>query len=238
MEKKLERAESKEKEEKQRKIVVPGEVIVSGANYLPGEGTKRQGEDIIALRYGLSEQSGRLVKIIPLSGVYIPRKGNIVIGRVRDISFNGWMTEINAPYSSFLPVSEVAKYLDKNNLEEFLDIGDFFTAKISSVKAKTVDLTLKDRGLGKLESGIIIYINPSRVPRIIGREGSMIKLIKDKTGCRITVGQNGITWIKGNKIEDELFAKKAILFAAEKSYINGLTEKVKDFLEKKGGERK
>jgi len=54
----------------------------------------------------------------------------------------------------------------------------------------------------------------------------MVKLIKEKTGCNITVGQNGVIWIKGNKIKDELKAKKAILFIAEKSFIDGLTEEV------------
>lgn len=222
-----------EKEEQKRKIMVPGEAIVSGKDYLPGEGTKREGNDIIAMRYGLGEVSNRLVKIIPLSGVYIPRKGNVIIGRVEDITFNGWLVNINAPTGAFLPVAEIPKYLDKNSLGDFMGIGDFVNAKINAAKTKGIDLTVKGgKNLGKLEEGIIIEINPSRVPRIIGREGSMINLIKDATGCRITVGQNGIVWIKGNNIESELFAKKAILFVAEKSYIDGLTDKVKEFLEK------
>jgi len=224
-------------EEKKRKIVIPGEVIISGKNYLPGEGTQKEGDDIIALKYGLGEESGRLVKIIPLSGVYIPRKGNVVIGRVEDITFNGWVIEINAPYSSFLQVAEAPRYLDKENLSEFLDIGDLLVAKIYSINPRGIDLALKDRGLGKIEEGMIIYINPSRVPRVIGREGSMVNLIKNETNCKITVGQNGVIWIKGQDVEDELFAKKAILFAAEKSYVEGLTEKVKEFLDKEKKKR-
>ncbi len=54
----------------------------------------------------------------------------------------------------------------------------------------------------------------------------MINLIKEQTGCSITVGQNGFVWIKGDKIENELLAKRAILFIAEKSFISGLTEAV------------
>ena len=56
-------------------------------------------------------------------------------------------------------------------------------------------------------------------------------LIKEYTNCDITVGQNGIIWIRGNKVEDELFAKKAIKFVTEKSFIEGLTEKTKEWLE-------
>ena len=88
------------------------------------------------------------------------------------------------------------------------------------------------RGQGKLESGLIIEVNSNKVPRIIGKEGSMINLIKQETKTEITVGQNGIIWIKGDSIEDELFAKKAIIFVAEKSFIDGLTMKVEEFLNK------
>ena len=52
----------------ERKVIIPGEVIVEGDNYLPGEGTEKRGNQIVALRYGLAEESNRLVKIIPLSG--------------------------------------------------------------------------------------------------------------------------------------------------------------------------
>ena len=58
----------------------------------------------------------------------------------------------------------------------------------------------------------------------------MIKLIKDSTNTRITVGQNGFIWIRGDNVEDELVAKKAINFVSEKSFVSGLTEKVEEFL--------
>ncbi|OIO41405.1 RNA-binding protein [Candidatus Pacearchaeota archaeon CG10_big_fil_rev_8_21_14_0_10_31_9] len=226
-------------EDGHREVVIPGETILSGSDFLPGDGTKREGNDIVAYRYGLADKNGKLIKIIPLSGVFIPRRGNVIIGRVADITFNGWLTDINSAISAFLPLSEVPRYIDKNNLSDFLDIGDFFNAKISNVKSKGVDLTLEGKGLGKLDGGIIIKINPNKVPRVIGKEGSMIKLIKDEANCKITVGQNGIVWIRGNNVEGELFAKKAINFVTERTFVTGLTEKVSKFLseEKNGGKK-
>ena len=50
----------------ERKIVIPGEVIVKGDNYLPGEWTEKRNDEIVAIRYGLADESNRLVKIIPL----------------------------------------------------------------------------------------------------------------------------------------------------------------------------
>jgi len=225
------------KEEKRREIAIPGEKIISGRDYLPGEGTRRDGEDILASRFGLADVSDRLVKVIPLSGVYIPRRGNIVIGRVDDVSFNGWIMDIKAPHGAFLMVSECPMYV-KGDLKEYYDIGDVLACKVHSVKQKGIDLTIKGRGLGKLSEGMIIHINPNKVPRVIGREGSMIKLIKEKTGCSITVGQNGVVWIKGDKIENELKAKEAIMFVVNKSFIEGLTDKVEKFFDKKMGGKK
>lgn len=225
-------------EKSKREIVIPGETIVSGSDYLPGEWTKREGNDIVALRFGLADKSGRLIKIIPLSGTYIPRKGNVVVGRVLDISFNGWMMDIDAPYSSFLSITECSKFVNKNDLSECYDIGDMIAVKVMSVKRKGIDLTAKGRNLGKLEDGMIIQVNSNKVPRVIGKEGSMINLIKKESNCDITVGQNGIIWIKSNKIENELFAKKAILFVTEKSFIEGLTEKTKEWFEKEKKQEK
>jgi len=222
-----------EEETKKREIAIPGEKIVSGKDYLPGDGTRRVGEEIIASKYGLIDVSGRIVKVIPLSGIYMPRAGNVVIGRVTDATFNGWLMDIKAPYSSFLPVSEVQRFI-RGDLTEYYDIGDMIVCKIDGVKPRGIDLTTKIHGLGKLEGGMIIFVNSNKVPRIIGREGSMIRLIKEKTGCDITVGQNGIIWIKGNKVEDELYAKKAINFVVNRSFTSGLTEKV----EKWFGEQK
>ncbi len=210
-----------------RKIVIPGEIIESGSDFLPGEGTEKQGENIVALRYGLAEEQNRLVKIIPLSGVYQPRRGNVVIGKVELITFNGWVINIGTAENAFLSLMEVPRYVNKDGLEEVMDIGDMAVVKIVGMNKRGIDVTIKSRGLGRIEDGIIIKINPNKVPRIIGKEGSMINLIKDETKCNITVGQNGLISIKGDKIEDELYSKEAILFVAEKSFTSGLTEEVK-----------
>jgi exosome complex component RRP4 len=212
-----------------RNMVVPGEVIVSGEDYLPGEGTKRQGEDIIATRFGLGEEAGKVVRVISIFGAFVPRRNNVVIGRVIDITFNGWLIDIDAASSSFLPIDEVPRFINKNEMDQFLDIGDVVSAKIWSVKSKGIDLALKGKGLGKLEGGFIFRIIPSRVPRVIGREGSMINLIKDKTGCNITVGQNGWIWIKGQDSDSEIKARKAVEFVADKVHVTGLTDKVEEW---------
>ncbi len=225
-------ASEKNSKEGERKIVIPGEVIVKGNEYLPGEGTERRGEEIVSVKYGLAEEQNRLVKVIPLSGVYHPRRGNVVIGKVDNITPNGWIIDIDSPESAFLSLAEVPRYVNKDGLEEVMDIGDMIVAKIWSIGKRGIDLSIKSRGLGKIDEGIILRINSNKVPRVIGKDGSMIKLIKDETDCKITVGQNGLIWIKGDRVENELFAKRAILFVAKRSFVKGLTEEIKKWFEK------
>lgn len=221
-----------------REVVIPGEVIAQGEDFLPGEGTEKTDKGIIALRYGLMEESGKLVKVIPLSGVYQARRGNVVIGKVELITFNGWVVDIGTAENAFLTIMEIPKYVNKDNLEEVLEIGDMVVAKIWNINKRGTDLSLKSRGLGKIEEGLIVEVNPNKVPRIIGKEGSMINLIKENTGCNITVGQNGLIWIRGDSIDAELHSKKAINFVCEKSFESGLTDEVKKwFDENKGGNK-
>lgn len=224
-----------ENQEKNRKVVIPGEVIAKGNDFLPGEGTEKHDEEIVAVRYGLAEEQNRLIKVIPLSGVYLPRRGNVVVGKVENVTFNGWVIEICASDTAFLSLTEVPRYVNKDGLDEVMDIGDMVVAKIWAINKRGIDLSIKSRGLGQIEEGLIVRVNPHKVPRIIGKEGSMIKLIKDETKCNITVGQNGLIWIKGDKIEDELFAKKAILFVSDNCFIKGLTEELKTWFEKEKG---
>lgn len=219
----------------ERKVVIPGEVIFSGDDYLPGDGTEKKGNEIVSLRFGLAEEMSKLVKVIPLSGVYQPRRGNIVIGKVVLLTHNGWVIDIGTAENAFLPLTETSRYVHKDRLDEVMNMGDMVVAKIWGINGRGIDLSLKSRGLGKIEEGIIFKINPNKVPRVIGKEGSMIKLIKDETSCDITVGQNGFIWIKSDSVEQELLAKKAIMHVVEKSFIEGLTEEVEKWFRENGG---
>ncbi|MDA3836312.1 MAG: exosome complex RNA-binding protein Rrp4 [Nanoarchaeota archaeon] len=221
----------------ERKIVIPGEMIIEGEDYLPGENTEKRDGKVYSSRYGLAEEQSNLVKVIPLSGVYHPRRGNAVIGKVENVLANGWIIDIGAADSAFLSLMEVPRYVNKDAMEEVLTIDDMVTAKIWSINKRGIDLSLKGRGFGKIEEGLIFNVNSNKVPRIIGKEGSMIKIIKENTGCDITVGQNGTVLVEGNKIEDELFAKKAIMYIAERSFISGLTDLVTKWFTEQGNKK-
>jgi exosome complex component RRP4 len=218
-------------EQKKRKLVVPGEVIISGEDYLPSEGTRREGNDILASRFGLAEELGRVIKVIAITGAFVPRRNNVVIGRVVDITHNGWIVDIDCASNSFLPLEESPRYVTKHEMDQYLAIGDVIMAKIWTVKSKGIDLSLQGPGLGKLEGGFMFKIIANRVPRVIGREGSMVKLIKEKTGTNIAVGQNGWIWMKGQTVEGEIRARKAVEYIVDNFHISGLTDKMESWFQ-------
>jgi len=222
----------KKTQDKKRQIVVPGEVIASGKDFLPGDGTRREGDEIIALRHGLLERAEKLIKVIPLGGVYIPRPGNTIIGQVTDLSFNGWFIDLRAPHEGFLPVAECMGYINKKDIGDHFPIGEVLVCKVRGISARNTELTMKDKTCKKLIGGFLIKVNPTRVPRIIGRAGSMVSTIKNETGCSIIVGQNGLIWIKGPNTDAEMLARDAINRIVEKPFIDGLTDHIKEFLDK------
>jgi exosome complex component RRP4 len=216
----------------ERTIVIPGEVVAEGMDNLPGENTYRENDKIYAKVLGLKNISNRVVKITPLAGPYIPKAGDKIIGKIIDVTMSGWRVETGTAYTAMLMVRDATmRFVKKEeDLTKIYQIGDYIVVKIINVTSqRLIDLTMKGPGLHKVAGGRLVEINSQKVPRVIGKQGSMITLIKEKTGCQITVGQNGRVWIKGTP-EGEFKAERAIALIAEKSHQDGLTEKVSTFL--------
>ncbi|MEK6968855.1 MAG: exosome complex RNA-binding protein Rrp4 [Nanoarchaeota archaeon] len=217
----------------ERAIVTPGESLAVGMDFLPGENTYRENEKIYSKVLGLVNISGRVIKITALSGPYVLQTGDKIIGKVIDIAFSGWRINTNTAYSAMLNVKDAtSRFIRKEeDLSKILAIGDYVVVKIINVTSQNlIDLTMKEPGLHKIFGGRIININSQKVPRVIGKKGSMVSLVKDKTGCDITVGQNGLIWLKGTP-EGEYLAEQAIKMIETRSHQEGLTEKMEKFLD-------
>jgi len=171
---------------KDKSIVVPGEVVAEGKDFILGPGVRREGNQIVASRVGLIHFEGKLIKLIALSGRYIPRRDDVIIGRIKEILINGWLVDTESAYPAMLNVRDaVTEYVAKgSDLTRFFDFNDYIVCKIINVTPQMlVDVTTKGPGLKKLIGGRIIKVNPNKVPRIIGKKGSMLNMIKQATGC-------------------------------------------------------
>jgi len=225
-------------ENTKRKYVIPGDVITTGP-YRPEQNVTMAGNAITATAIGISEIYDNGVKVIPLAGKYFPKINDLVIGKVISHTSLSWELDINSAYVGFLPAQDVfgrdfSAHADE--LASKLILGDLVAARIANFdRTRDPLVTIADRDLGKIESGEMIEISPSKVPRLIGKRGSMIQAIEEATDVAVTIGQNGWVVVSGEDPDGLLKAKKAIRMVDKHAHLANLTDKVKEMLASKGG---
>jgi len=220
-----------------RKYVIPGDVVTTGP-FRPEQNVVLEGNKIISTTIGVSEIYDDSVKVISLTGKYIPKINDLVIGKVISHTSLSWELDINSCYVGFLPAQDVfgrdfSAHADE--LTSKLKAGDLVAARIANFdRTRDPLVTIADRDLGKIESGDLIKISPSKVPRLIGKRGTMIQTIESATDAVITIGQNGWVVVSCENPEGLLKAKKAIQMVNEQAHVANLTDQVKEMLESKG----
>lgn len=214
-----------------REIVVPGELL-DGHGKKAGPGTYVEGGRIYASQLGIKTVRPDEISVVPLSGQYVPVRGDLVIGKIVGLGPSNWLVDINSPYPAPLHVTEVPWRVEFGETSKFMTVGDVVLLEVIGVdELQRIQVTMKDRGFRKLSGGVVVEISYSKVPRVIGKNGSMIQMLKNMTGCRIYVGQNGRIWIDG-ELDDVVAAMDAIRLIEEEAHSLGLTERVKKLLEK------
>ncbi len=235
-----------EDEESVRDVVVPGEVLTEDVkNFLPGRGTilNKEKTKIISLNIGLKQIKKNYINVIPLRGFYTPRPGDKVMAMIVDKNPVKYKCDINAKdFGQLKPKNTIKKGRSSGfrgggrfpqeevNTEKF-DIGDILVVKILSAdRLNKPELTTVGKYLGKKVGGIVISIDPPKIPRVIGRNGSMIKMLKNLTNCNIFVTQNGRIWLKGEDIAHERVLIESINKIALEAHTVGLTDRMQDFI--------
>jgi exosome complex component RRP4 len=228
---------------KDREIVLPGQLL--GENVRCEGSYVAEGNRSYSLVKGLARVDRNNVSVIPLDGAYMPKAGDVVIGII-DVDLGGvYSVDIKAPYKCILKPMRDSRgggrggrdrrggrdnrgpgrgdYEEEQNFE----VGDLISAKIAYVdEVKEAKLM----GPRKLEQGYVFQVKPRRVPRIIGKQKSMIDLIRAQTRASISVGQNGLIWMKNGNTE---LAKEAIRKVEAEAHTSGLTDRITEFLKTK-----
>ena len=219
-----------------RRLMLPGELIgsknevkLSPRDYMY---VYIQNDKVYAAVPCVVEAKDGELMIIPLESVYIPRPGDLVIGLVETFMLTHWEVDINSPYTAVLHASNVlGRPFNpvKDDLKEYLSPGDYVLAKVEAFdRTRDPVLTVRgDKRLGRITEGKIIEINPSRVPRVIGKKGSMLNIIKGDTNCDIEVGANGRIWIKCPNEDLEDIVTLAIKLIEREAFAPKLAEKVR-----------
>ncbi len=215
-------------EVKDREIVIPGQLI--GENAKAGSLCYAEDNKVYSLVRGLVRTDKDRVNVIPVRGPYIPKVGDMVIGPIVEDFGEVYLVDIKGAYYSVIKEERRmgrggGRHNDKK--PEKYNLGELISGKVRSVNEVHES---KLTGVWRLEGGLTIEVDPKKVPRIIGKHRSMINMIKEKTGCNIAVGQNGLIWI--NKGRSNL-AVDAIRKIESEAHTSGLTDRITESLSKK-----
>lgn len=216
-----------------KQLVLPGEALAKG-DYVADSNTYSHDKTVYSTKIGIVMVTGRRLHVVPIKGRYIPHVDDQVIGRVFDVGLSGWNVDILSPYPAMLPASEAVNRRQsglKMDLKKILNVADLIVAKVISFdRTRDPLLTIKGENLGKINFGKIIQISPTKVPRLIGRSGSMINMIKNETHTQILIGQNGLIILSSKSSFNERIATSAINKIEREAHLDGLTDKVRDMI--------
>jgi len=220
----------------ENQFVLPGDVIVTG-DYRPAQNVILEGNRLMSTATGFSEIKDDLVTVTPLTGLYTPKTDDLVIGKIVSHNALSWEVDINSYYSGILTASDIfgKDYSpSRDDLSLKLKTGDIILARIANVNSRDPLITIIGENLGKIDSGELIKIPPTNIPRLIGKHGSMIQTIEASTNATITVGQNGLIVVSCDETNGLLKALAAIRMVDEQAHLVNLTDKVKKMLESDG----
>ena len=190
----------------ENQFVLPGDVIVTG-DYRPEQNVILEGNRLMSTAIGFSEIKDDLVTVTPLTGLYTPKTDDLIIGKIVSHNALSWEVDINSYYSGILTASDIfgKDYSpSRDDLSLKLKTGDIVLARIANVNSRDPLITIIGENLGKIDSGELIKISPTKIPRLTG---SVIQEIQASTNATITVGQNGLIILK---CDDSTGLKKAI----------------------------
>jgi exosome complex component RRP4 len=198
-----------------RRIVLPGEQI--SEKPIRVENAFTLGGKSYSKILGLYENQDR--EVVPLEGVWEPHIGDTVVGIVSESRNKVYGVDLSYFKRSILVTSKFDRY-------EFV-YGDIIEAAIKDIEGNKT-IILSEPKL--LKGGMLLKIKPVKVPRVIGKQNTMVKQIIEATQSEIIVGVNGIIWISGG---NDTLAIEAILRIENEAHVPGLTERIKLMLETK-----
>jgi exosome complex component RRP4 len=207
-----------------REIVIPGQKIAKGMT--PGDNVYIDKEGFLrSALLGLASLEGNKVDVIPLASAYIPKVNDLVVGKIEKISGGTVLVDINSPFAAVIVPS-------RNNKNLALEVGDVILAKVKAFDGMSSPLlTLEFEGLGKISGCVLLEIDPAKVPRVIGRRGSMLNILSSKTGSEILVAQNGFVVVKPRDRRSLMAIMRALEVIQEESHISGLSDRISKLLD-------
>ncbi|MEM0097495.1 MAG: hypothetical protein QXY52_00795 [Conexivisphaerales archaeon] len=212
------------------KSVVPGDLVARG-NYRIYSNVIKNDDKFYSIFVGSAEVTGGRVRVTRLSGPYIPKIGDQVIGMITDVQPLAATVDINSYINGFIMANAFyKKRIDpsKRDLSEKVRVGDLLSARVNRIeRGRDVSLSLDQRW--RVDGDAIFYVSPAKAAYLLKSKSNIISKIKAFTGAGIVMGINGVIVAKGEK--DSIGRITEIVRVIESQVeLNGLEDMLKGVL--------
>lgn len=197
-----------------KRIVIPGELITDKRKKV-GDNVFIHENQIYSSVLGLLNETDDFVSIVPLNGPYIPQENDPVVCVVRNVTANGYVIDVNSHSDCFFPKSLITRELK---------IGQILFARVKGVDG--VEVSELDN-INILPDGLIYPVSSVKIPRIIGKNDSMLNVLKKYTSSNILIGRNGWIWYVS---KNWFLLEKAISLIVNNSQKSNLTNSIEEYL--------
>mmetsp|Transcript_21906 Transcript_21906/g.70781 ORF Transcript_21906/g.70781 Transcript_21906/m.70781 type:complete len:300 (-) Transcript_21906:59-958(-) len=184
-------------------LVAPGDEVAVPAGesgFLRGHGTAALDGKVVATVVGVVERVNKLVSVRPLQTRYVAETGDVVVGRVVEVSNKRWKVELGSAKQAVLALSAVnlpgdaqrrRNAEDELAMRELYEERDLLVAEVQSFFADgAVALQARSGRYRKLSHGQLVTVPPSLIKRLkqhfVHLDGLHIELI---------IGMNGYIWV-------------------------------------------
>jgi exosome complex component RRP4 len=182
------------------KSVVPGDLVARGNYRIYSNVIKNDGE-FYSIFVGNAEVAGGRVRVTRLSGPYIPKIGDQIIGMITDVQPLAATVDINSYINGYIMANAFYKRRidpSKRDLSEKIRVGDLLNARVSRIeRGRDVSLSLEQRW--RVDGDAIFYISPAKAAYLLKSKSNIISKVKASTGAGIVMGINGVIVVKGEK---------------------------------------
>lgn len=184
------------------RLVLPGEIILQSAEgYMPGIGVIVRDGRIVSTVRGTVSQESQYISVKPITSIYSPHVGDIVVGRISQVLKQRWKVQIGCSVSADLRLSSI--YLpddqfrrrttaDERNMRQYFDVGDLLCAEVQQVNDGIIFLHTRQQHPRRLDNGIIIEV-PARLVKRVQNHISSIEI--DSFQFNTIFGLNGSIWL-------------------------------------------
>ncbi|CAG8455612.1 11475_t:CDS:10 [Ambispora leptoticha] len=181
-------------------MVTPGQLITSDPQYMKGHGTYPLPQDLMLSSVaGIIERVNKLVSVRPLHTRYTGDIGDLVIGRITEVTQKRWKVDINSRQDGVLQLSSInlpggvqrrKTEEDELQMRKFFIEGDLLVAEIHAFfQDGAANLHTRSSKYGKLRNGSFINVPPSLVQRCKTHFHTL------PCGIDVILGLNGYIWV-------------------------------------------